>query len=98
MKIKGTHSACGREFLLQQVLDSQGHCPWDGLPFNKDYTGPLALALRDAEVAGTALVGALEAIADMHPSFVLDEETIIGPIRDRLERLKQAAAPAKAGA
>jgi len=36
VKIKVVHGACGREVLVHQILESQGHCPWDGKPFNKD--------------------------------------------------------------
>ena len=62
MKIKVVHAECGREVLVHQILDSQGHCPWDGKPFNKDYTGVLARALEAAERFGGALEAALDRI------------------------------------
>src|SRR5688572_9891156 len=64
VKIKLVHDECGREVLVGQILDSQGHCPWDGKPFNKDYTAVLTEALEAAENAGGLLENALETIAD----------------------------------
>lgn len=91
MKIKGTHDACGRDFLVQQVLDSQGHCPWDGEPLNEDYTANLVTALREAEVAGTVLEGALEQIADMGAALTLDADSVLGPLRTSLATLEAKA-------
>ena len=63
MKIKVIHNFCGREVLVRQILETGGHCPWDGKPFNKDYTAVLAEALETAENAGgtRALVRRMEA-------------------------------------
>ena len=93
MKIRGTCTRCGRDFLVQQVLDSQGHCPWCGRAFQPHYTAVLAEALQQAELAGSRLEGALEKIAGMDPALVLDEETILGQPRAHLERLRAAEAP-----
>jgi hypothetical protein len=90
VKIKGTHTECGREFMVRQVLDSGGHCPWDGKPLDKDYTANLVTALREAEAAGSVLEGALQQIAGMKPDLVLDEDEILGPLRAVLERLRGA--------
>ena len=90
MKIKGIHGVCGREFLVDQILDSGGHCPWDGLPLSRDYTGNLATALREAEAAGSALEAALDQIADMHPDLELDETSLLADIRATLARLAAA--------
>ncbi|MCA1726280.1 MAG: hypothetical protein LC722_01075 [Actinobacteria bacterium] len=95
MKIKGIHNVCGREFLVQQVLESQGHCPWDGEPFNNEYTALLAEALRKAELAGTMLEESLEAVADMAGDLSLVEESVLGPIT---APLAQVRAPRPAGA
>ena len=94
MKLKVIHHVCGREVLLQQILDSQGHCPWDGKPFNKDYTATLVEALETAENAGNVLENALEAIAGMRPSFVLDRESLLGHIEAELRRLNRDEATA----
>jgi hypothetical protein len=87
VKIKLYHDVCGREILVRQVLDRGGHCPWDGLPFNKDYTAVLSEALESAESAGGALENALEKIADMRPAFVIDRESVIGPLNEHLDAL-----------
>jgi len=87
VKIKGTCRHCGREFLVEQVLETGGRCPWDGRPFEPDYAVVLVDALRDAEAAGNTLENALEKIADIGPEFVLDAESVLGEVRAHLERL-----------
>lgn len=93
MKIKGTCQRCGREFLVQQVLASQGHCPWCGKPFQSDYTAVLAEALRLAEEAGNSLENALEKIAGMDPALVLDEESVLAEIRKHLANIRKGVKP-----
>ena len=93
MKIKGTCQRCGREFLVRQVLDSQGHCPWCGRPFQPQYTAILTDALQQAEAAGGSLENALEKIAGIDPALVLDEDSVLGVSRAHLERLRQAQKP-----
>jgi hypothetical protein len=90
LKIKVLHDACGREVLVHQILESQGHCPWDGKPFNKDYTGVLAGALEAAERFGGQLETALERIAQTGGHMTIDEDTVLGPLRAQLERLNRA--------
>jgi hypothetical protein len=89
VKIKGTCRRDGREFLVEQVIDAGGECPWDGQPFNPDYAIVLVEALGDAERAGGELERALETIADLHPDFSLDESSVVGEIRGHLARLRQ---------
>ena len=89
MKLKVIHDECGREVLVQQILESQGHCPWDGRPFNKDYTATLVKALETAEDAGKVLENALEEIAGMRPAFVLDRESLLGRIEAEIRRLNR---------
>jgi hypothetical protein len=89
VKIKGTCRRDGREFLSEQVVASGGECPWDGQPFNADYAVTLVDALRDAEVAGSALEVALETLADLSPAFTLDREAIFGTMRAALDRLER---------
>ena len=88
MKIKFVHHVCGREVLVQQVLQTGGHCPWDGKPFSRDYTAILAEALETAENAGGILENALEKIASMDPDITFDRDTIVEPLTDQLERLE----------
>lgn len=90
MKIKGTCSRCGREFLVEQVLENGGVCPWDGKPFQADYAAVLVDSLRDADNAGNTLENALEKIADLEPAFVLDIDSVLAEIRGHLERLERS--------
>jgi hypothetical protein len=89
VKIKGIDKHNGREFLAEQVIESGGASPWDGRPFTSDYAVTLVNALRDAEEAGTKLEEALEQIADLQPGFTLDESSVLGPLREPLDRLRQ---------
>ena len=91
MKLKGTCTNCGRELLVQQLYDSEGHCPWCGKPFQADYTAVLVDALRLMEDAGSSLESSLEKIAGMHPSFVLDEESVLARIEGLLDELSRGA-------
>lgn len=93
MKIKGTCRNCGREFLVQQLFDSQGHCPWCGLPFQPHYTAVLVDALQMAEAAGGTLENALEKVADMHPAMTLDEDSVLAEVRSYLEQLRRGEPP-----
>jgi len=89
VKIKGTCRRCGRDFLVEQVLQNGGVCPWDGKSFQPDYAAVLVEALRDAENAGNTLENSLEKIADLEPEFVLHEDTILDAQRGHLERLER---------
>jgi hypothetical protein len=90
VKIKVVHAVCGREVLVHQILQSQGHCPWDGKPFNKDYTGVLAASLDAAERYGAMLEDALERVAMTGGEMTIEEESVLGPLRAQLERLNRA--------
>jgi hypothetical protein len=87
VKIKGTCKRCGREFLLEQAIANGGVCPWDGEPFSADYALTLVDAMREVAEYGSRFEHALEAIADLHPGFVLDEDSVIGNTRTQLGRL-----------
>ena len=89
MKIKGTCRNCGREFLVQQVVESEGHCPWCGKPFQPHYTGVLLEAFRTAEDAGNTMENALEKMAGMHPAFVLDEDSVLARMEEHLEGIRR---------
>jgi hypothetical protein len=89
VKIKGTDKRTGREFLVEQVIESGGASPWDGRPFSPDYAVTLVNALRGAQESGARLDEALEHIADIRPEFTLDLDTIIGPLRRSVDRLNR---------
>lgn len=95
MKIKVVHDVCGREVLVRQILETGGHCPWDGKPFNKDYTAVLAEALGAAENAGGVLENALEKIAGMDPAMAIDRESILGGIEEQLAQLNGSRRPGR---
>jgi len=90
VKIKLVHDVCGREVLVPQILDNEGHCPWDGKPFTRDYTANLVESLQATEIAGTALEAALDRVAGFEPSFVLEATTVLGPLQEQLSRLGAA--------
>jgi hypothetical protein len=89
VKIKGTCKRDGRDFMVEQVIDGGGACPWDGEPFQADYAVTLVNALRDAEEAGNKLERALEQVADLRPEFTLQAGTVLGSLRTSIERLEQ---------
>jgi hypothetical protein len=88
VKIKGSCRRCGREFLVEQVIENGGRCPWDGEPFQPDYAATLVEALREADDAGNQIEESLDRIADLHPALVLDKESILASLRATLERLE----------
>jgi hypothetical protein len=89
VKIKGTCRHCGREILAEQVVQNGGRCPWDGKSLQPDYAVVLVDGLRDAEAAGNTLENALEKVADLEPELVLDIDSVLGTIREHLERLER---------
>ncbi len=95
MKIKLYHDVCGREILVRQVLDTGGHCPWDGLPLSRDYTALLAESLESAEAAGGVLENALEKIAGMRPALTIDRDSILGPLGEHLDDLNSRTRAAR---
>jgi hypothetical protein len=89
VKIRGTCKRDGREFLVDQVIDAGGECPWDGEPFNADYAVTLVNALREAQEHGSVLEAALQQIADLAPAFTLDPDSILSDMRLSLDRLQR---------
>jgi hypothetical protein len=95
VKLKVVHTQCGREVLVRQILETGGHCPWDGKPFDKDYTAILAEALETAENAGGVLENALEKIAGMDPAMTIDRESMLGRIEEHIDQLNRSRRPAR---
>ena len=87
MKITVFHPECGRDVLVQQILSSQGHCPWDGKPFSPHYTAVLAESLGAAEIAGAALENALARITSMRPNLTIRQDSVLEPLREKMARL-----------
>jgi hypothetical protein len=94
MKIKGTCSRCGKDFLAEQLVESHGRCPWCGLTFSRDYTANLIKALQSADVAGDVLEDALDQIADLEPRFELHEDAVLEPLREALRSQRRRHARA----
>ncbi|MGH2654207.1 MAG: hypothetical protein ACRDHV_07650 [Actinomycetota bacterium] len=93
MKIRGTCTNCGREFLPEQVIDAGGHCPWCGKAFNRDYTALLVQALRQADQAGDALEAALKDMASIDElAMDVDEESVLEPLREALRAVRRRRA------
>jgi hypothetical protein len=84
VKIKGTCDNCDREFLVEQVLETGGSCPWCGRSFQADYAAVLVEALRSAESAGATLENALEKVAEVHPKFELDSDSVLDGLKASL--------------
>jgi hypothetical protein len=89
VKIKVFHTECGREALVRQILDTGGHCPWDGRPYSKDYTAVLAEALEAAEESGNVLENALEKISEMYPAMSLDRASVLGQVDGHIRSLNE---------
>jgi PHP family Zn ribbon phosphoesterase len=84
VKIKGTCKNCDREFLVEQVLESGGRCPWCGESFQKDYAAVLVDGLQAAQDAGATLENALEKISELHPRFTLDARSVLDGLKASL--------------
>jgi hypothetical protein len=95
LKIKLFHTECGREALVRQILDTGGHCPWDGKPYSKDYTAVLAEALEASEEAGNVLENALEKISEMYPAMSIDRASVLGQIEAHILSLNERQKAAK---
>jgi hypothetical protein len=89
VKIRGTCKRDGRDFLVEQVIDAGGECPWDGEPFSADYAVTLVNALRGAQEAGTHLELSLGQLADLHPDFTLQAGSVLNNLKTQLDRLEQ---------
>lgn len=91
MKITLYDRESGREFLVRQVVDSHGHNPWTGRPLSNEYTAILAEGLEAVEIAGSALQDALDRIIGMAPDLMIETDSLIGPLRERVDRLNAGA-------
>jgi len=89
VKIKVFHTECGRQALVRQILDTGGHCPWDGKPYSKDYTAVLAETLEMAEEAGHVLENALEKISQMYPAMSIDRASVLGEVEAHILALNE---------
>ncbi len=94
MKIKGSCLNCGREVLVQQIVDAGGHCPWCGKAFNRDYTSMLVKGLARAEQTGNQFQDVLEQVGDIEGlRLSLDAESIVAPLRHALRAMPKRRSP-----
>ncbi|MEX1047046.1 MAG: hypothetical protein WD757_01155 [Actinomycetota bacterium] len=93
MKIKGTCLFCTREFLVDQLFENGGHCPWCGKSFQKDYAAVMVDQLKMAQSAGETLENALEKLAELHPWFELDRDSVLSEIDGYLGALSGGSRP-----
>jgi hypothetical protein len=93
VKIRGTCQNCGKDFFVQQVRQSGGHCPNCGLAFQPHYTAVLVEGLEIAEAAGSTLESALEKLAGMGPALVVDEQSVLGDVTAHLAELRAGEKP-----
>lgn len=90
MRLKGTCLNCGRDVLVQQIVDAGGHCPWCGIAFNKDYTAIVVRELVRAEATGDQFQDALEQIAEIEGlRLSIDPESVVEPLRDPLRAMRR---------
>jgi hypothetical protein len=95
VKIKGRCLNCGRDVLVQQIVDAGGHCPWCAIAFSKDYTSMLVQGLQQAEEAGDRFQDALEQIGEIQGlGLALDTESIVAPLREALRAMHRHRARA----
>ena len=81
MKIRVTCRSCSKDLLVEQAIESGGRCPWCGGSFQPDYAAVLVDALVAAENAGNTLESALEKMAELHPRFRVDSESVLKELR-----------------
>lgn len=92
MKIKGRCAVCGRDFPADLVIagDSAGRCAFCGTPMDADYSGNFVNALSALQRAGSAVEAAMDQLAGLGANFVLDENSLLDPIRAALAQRNNA--------
>jgi hypothetical protein len=93
MKVMATCMNCGREFLLDQLLEGpvlSGTCPWCDAILAPDYTGHLVETARRLEVAGSALEDALGRFRGGWARFRIDRGSVLGRLKELLDEHEKA--------
>ena len=88
VKIKGTCKRDGREFFAEQVDRPRAESARGTVSRSTPTTRSRSwsrCARRNG--SGRALERALERVADLHPAFTLDEESVLGELQNQLGRL-----------
>lgn len=91
MRILARCRSCDRDLLLGQLTEGRVACPWCGASLAADYVPLFVDAIRDAERAGRAVVGALELLRDTGRGVRIDPGSILEPIRKALRPTEEEA-------
>ncbi|HEX9694905.1 MAG TPA: hypothetical protein VGB64_01165 [Actinomycetota bacterium] len=83
MKIKGRCTVCARDIPADLVVagETAGRCPFCGTPMDADYSGNFLSALSNVQRAGSMLEAALDQLSSLGPTFDLDENSLLDPLR-----------------
>jgi len=88
MRVRATCDHCGREVLLFELYHAApalaDRCPHCSRHLGVTNVRPLAYGV---DRAGARLVEALHELADRNPRLHLDPDSVLGPIREALDRL-----------
>jgi hypothetical protein len=99
LKIMGRCRNCGRDFPLDMLLQDArraGHCPFCGVAIDQHYGAQLIDALEQLQRVGTIMTATLKKVESFGPNLEIDEETVLGPIREALRMRETASAKRKA--
>ena len=99
MKIQGRCRNCGRDFpidLLLQDPERAGRCPFCGVPIDQHYGALFVDALEQLQRVGTIMQSTLKKVESFGTNLDIDDESVLGPIRDALAAREEASAKRRA--
>jgi hypothetical protein len=99
LKIQGRCRNCGRDFPIDLLFEDPrraGRCSFCGVPMDQQYGPLLVTSLEQLERAGTFMVSTLKRVESFGPNLEIDEESILGPIREAIGKRQEASARRKA--
>jgi hypothetical protein len=98
MQIMATCGNCTYPFALDELIEGaplNGQCPSCGELFAPDYTSLLLNTVRRLEHAEGELARMLDRLASW-PRIIIDEHSVVEPIRAAVRRPKRRVAPVEA--
>jgi hypothetical protein len=99
LKIMGRCRNCGRDFpidLLIQDPRRAGHCPFCDVVIDQQYGALFVEALEQLQRVGTIMTATLKKVESFGPNLEIDQESVLGPIREALTARETASAKRKA--
>jgi len=99
LKIMGRCRNCGRDFPIDMLLQDPrraGHCPFCGVAIDQHYGAQLIEALEELQRVGTIMTATLKKVESFGPNLEIDQESVLGPIRQALTAREAASAKRKA--